>query len=213
MNVVPPLNSLTFVLASGSPTRKQLLENAGIHPVVCISHFDEDKVLLTDPAQLVQVLARSKAESVVSKFAENHALIMGCDSVLSVDGEIYGKPETREQAVVMWQKMRGYKGELYTGHCLIDVQRKRTFVRYALTTVYFADATDLEISSYIDTGEPLACAGCFALERLGGLLVERLEGCHTNVLGLSLPLLRNMLRSLGYSLQFKGMDTIISVET
>ncbi|CAN1211229.1 nucleoside triphosphate pyrophosphatase [Tumidithrix helvetica PCC 7403] len=202
-------SSPLFVLASGSPTRKQLLENAGIHPVVCVSNFDESLVTLTDPAELVQVLARSKAESVVSQFAGKHALIMGCDSVLSVDGEIYGKPENRAKAIAMWQKMRGYKGELYTGHSLIDVQRQRTFVRYALTTVYFADATDLEISSYVDTGEPLACAGCFALERLGGLLVERLEGCHTNVLGLSLPLLRQMLRSLGYSLQFEAQETVI----
>jgi septum formation protein len=198
-----------FVLASGSPTRKQLLENAGFHPIVRVSNFDESQVTLTNPAELVQVLARSKAESVATQFMGTHALIMGCDSVLSVDGVIYGKPENRDRAISMWQKMRGYKGELYTGHCLIDVQNQRAIARYALTTVYFADATDLEISSYVDTGEPLACAGCFALERLGGLLVEKLEGCHTNVLGLSLPLLRQMLRSLGYSIEFKGLETVI----
>jgi septum formation protein len=90
------------------------------------------------------------------------------------------------------------------GHCLIDTQQQKTLTYSAKSTVYFVNASDREISSYIYTGEPMNCAGCFTLEGLGGLLVERIDGCHTNVLGLSLPLLRKMLKELGYSLDFGG---------
>lgn len=187
---IPP-----FVLASASPARRRLLQNAGIEPVVCPSNFDESQIQLSDAALLVQTLAQRKAETVATQFES--ALVMGCDSVLLVDGEIHGKPADATEAIARWQKMRGNIGDLYTGHALIDPQQK-TLVRCQVTRVYFAQVSDRAIAAYVATGEPLQCAGCFALEGRGGLFVEKLEGCHTNVIGLSLPLLRQMLEQLGY---------------
>lgn len=187
----------TFVLASASPARKRLLQNAGIEPMVCISDFDESQIQLTEPVELVETLALHKAQAVASQFSE--ALILGCDSVLSVAGEIHGKPKDREEAIARWQKMRGRTGNLYTGHALIDLTQQKTLVRCGITKVYFAEVSNSQIAAYVATGEPLKCAGCFALEGRGSLFVEKLEGCHTNVIGLSLPLLRQMLAELGYN--------------
>ncbi len=186
----------TFVLASASPARRRLLQSAGIEPVVCQSDFDESQVQLPHPVPLVETLALKKAETVASQFSD--ALILGCDSVLSVRGEIHGKPTNAEEAIARWQQMRGTMGVLYTGHALIDVTNNQTVVRHDTTNVYFANVSDRAIQAYVATGEPLTCAGCFALEGRGGLFVEKLEGCHSNVIGLSLPLLRHMLRQLGY---------------
>ena len=159
----------------------------------------------------MQTLAQRKAETVAPKFESG--LILGCDSVLLVNGEIYGKPDSPTEAIARWQKMRGSFGDLYTGHALIDeviaapaLQRRenddlsmrRTLVRCQVTRVYFAQVSDRAIEAYVATGEPMNCAGCFALEGRGGLFVEKLDGCHTNVIGLSLPLLRQMLAQLGY---------------
>jgi septum formation protein len=185
-----------FVLASASPARRRLLQNAGIEPVVCQSDFDESQIQLSDPVELVQTLALHKAQTVVGQF--NEALVLGCDSVLSVRGEIHGKPANSEEAIARWKQMRGTVGDLYTGHALIDVSQDKTLVRCGITRVYFADISDACIAAYVATGEPLKCAGCFALEGRGGLFVEKLEGCHSNVIGLSLPLLRQMLSELGY---------------
>lgn len=186
----------TFVLASASPARKRLLQNAGIEPMVCISDFDESQIQLTEPVNLVETLALHKAQAVASQWKE--ALVLGCDSVLSVGGEIHGKPKDKEEAIARWQKMRGSEGNLYTGHALIDLAQQKTLVRCGITKVYFAEVSDRQIAAYVATGEPLKCAGCFALEGRGSLFVEKLEGCHTNVIGLSLPLLRQMLAELGY---------------
>ena len=185
-----------FVLASASPARRRLLQNAGIEAVVCQSDFDESQIQLSDPLELVQTLALHKAQAVVGQF--NDALVLGCDSVLSIRGEIHGKPANSEEAIARWKQMRGTIGDLYTGHALIDVSQDKTLVRCGITRVYFADISDACIAAYVATGEPLKCAGCFALEGRGGLFVEKLEGCHSNVIGLSLPLLRQMLNELGY---------------
>ncbi|GET35952.1 Maf family protein [Microseira wollei] len=185
-----------FVLASASPARRKLLQNAGIEPIVCQSDFDESQVQLSDPAELVQILAQRKAETVASQFPD--ALVLGCDSVLSVNGEIHGKPADVSEAIARWQIMRGNVGDLYTGHALIDTKQGKTLVQLQVTRVYFADVSSSQIAAYVATGEPLKCAGCFALEGRGGLFVEKLEGCHSNVIGLSLPLLRRMLGELGY---------------
>ncbi len=190
MNIPP------FVLASASPARRRLLQTAGIDPVVAVSNFDESQVHLNDPAELVQTLALRKAETVASQFPDG--LVLGCDSVLAVNGEIHGKPADEKEAIARWQKMRSSVGNLYTGHALIDQRQGKTLVECGITRVYFANISDREINAYVATGEPLKCAGCFALEGRGGLFVEKLEGCHTNVIGLSLPLLRQMLGELGY---------------
>ncbi|PPS46028.1 nucleoside triphosphate pyrophosphatase [Chroococcidiopsis sp. TS-821] len=187
---------MQFVLASASPARRRLLQSVGIEPTVAPSNFDESQVKERDPRLLVKTLARSKAETVAPQF--DSGLIMGCDSVLLINGEIHGKPANVSEAIARWQKMRGNVGELYTGHALIDLRQRHTLVRCQVTRVYFAVASDRQIEAYVATGEPLKCAGGFALEGKGGLFVEKLEGCHTNVIGLSLPLLRHMLSDLGY---------------
>ncbi|MCP6760800.1 MAG: Maf-like protein [Fischerella sp. CENA71] len=186
----------TFVLASASAARRRLLQTVGIEPIVCPSDFDESQVKISDPAQLVQILSQRKAETVSPQF--DSALVMGCDSVLAVHGEIHGKPADAESARQRWRMMQGSFGDLYTGHTLIDNTQKSTLVKYQVTRVYFAQISDRTIDAYIATGEPLKCAGAFALEGRGGLFVEKIEGCHSNVIGLSLPLLRRMLEELGY---------------
>jgi septum formation protein len=185
-----------FILASASPARRRLLQEAGISAFVCPSDFDESQVQVTDPAALVEILAQGKAEAVTHQFTES--LILGCDSVLSLNGKIYGKPLDAADAIARWQQMRGQVGELYTGHVLIDQVQDQILVRHQVTRVFFATASDRQIAAYVASGEPLQCAGCFALEGRGGLLIDQIEGCHTNVIGLSLPLLRKMLEDLGY---------------
>ncbi|YAF96878.1 MAG: nucleoside triphosphate pyrophosphatase [Nodularia sp. CChRGM 3473] len=190
------MNMPQFVLASASPARRRLLQTVGIEPIVRPSDFDESQIQLSDPAQLVQTLAQCKAETVVPQFES--ALIMGCDSVLAVNHEIYGKPADAAEAIARWQLMRGNFGDLYTGHVLIDLEKNRTLVKCQVTRVYFAQMSDRTIQAYVATGEPLKCAGAFALEGFGSLFVEKIVGCHSNVIGLSLPLLRQMLEELGY---------------
>lgn len=149
-----------FVLASASPTRKNILENAGIKPIVRVSYFDEEAIQVSDPTSLVLTLAQCKAKAIAHEFAGQNALIMGCDSIMYLNGMIYGKPDNKEIAIATWQKMRGNYCELYTGHCLIDAKTDRSVMRYGVTKVYFADASDAEIASYAESGEPLCCAGC-----------------------------------------------------
>lgn len=185
-----------FVLASASPARRRLLQTVGIEPIVCPSDFDESQVQLEDAAQLVQTLALHKAETVAPQFTS--ALIMGCDSVLAINGEIHGKPADAAEARQRWQVMQNHFGDLYTGHTLIDLSQNLTLVRCQVTRVYFAPMSDRTIDAYVATGEPLKCAGAFALEGYGSLFVEKIEGCHSNVIGLSLPLLRQMLAEMGY---------------
>ncbi|MBD2166205.1 septum formation inhibitor Maf [Calothrix membranacea FACHB-236] len=185
-----------FVLASASPARRRLLQTVGIEPIVSPSDFDESQIQLNDPNQLVQTLSLRKAETVVPQFES--ALIMGCDSVLALNGEIHGKPANVDEAIARWKIMQGSFGDLYTGHTLIDLTQNRTVVKCQVTRVYFGKMSDRDIQAYVATGEPLKCAGAFAIEGFGSFFVEKIEGCHSNVIGLSLPLLRHMLAELGY---------------
>jgi septum formation protein len=185
-----------FVLASASVARRRLLQTVGIEPIICPSDFDESQIQLNEPGQLVQTLAQCKAETVVSQFPS--ALVMGCDSVLAINGDIYGKPADAQEAIARWQFMQGNFGDLYTGHVLIDTAQNRNIVKCQVTRVYFAQMSDRSIAAYVSTGEPLQCAGAFALEGFGSLFVEKIAGCHSNVIGLSLPLLRQMIAELGY---------------
>ncbi|MGB3769272.1 MAG: nucleoside triphosphate pyrophosphatase [Phormidesmis sp.] len=186
---------IQFVLASASVARRKLLVDAGIQPFVCPSAFDEDAVPLREASELVKILAQGKAEMVAPQFPSS--LVLGCDSVLSINGTIYGKPESEEEAIARWKDMRGGSGELHTGYALI-APGKPTLVRSKMTRVFFANLSDEEIAAYIATGEPMHCAGAFATDGKGSLFVEKIEGCHTNVVGLSLPTLRQMMAELGY---------------
>jgi septum formation protein len=190
------MNLPQFILASASPARQKLLEMAGIKVITIHSNFDESLIQLDDPLDLVQTLAQKKAETVLSQFT--NSLILGCDSVLALDGEIYGKPQSPQEAIARWHKMKGNTGYLYTGHALIDQTQNQQVIRCGITKVYFAHLSDRQIEEYVNSGEPLACAGCFAIDGKGGLFIEKLEGCHSNVIGLSLPLLRQMLTHLNY---------------
>lgn len=190
--------SPNFVLASASPARLKLLQTIGINPIVRPSHFDESKIVSNNPRELVEILAKSKAQTIAPDFPES--LILGCDSLLVVRGEIYGKPNSPEEAIARWETMQGHHGTLYTGHTLIDTKQHKTLVRCGITEVYFASLDRPTIEAYVNSGEPLKCAGCFALEGKGGLFVDKIEGCHSNVIGLSLPLLRQILQELGYQI-------------
>jgi len=192
----------TLVLASASPARLQLLKSAGIPADVIVSGVDESAVQADRPDVLSATLARFKAEAVAARLrreagAEPRSLVLGCDSVLAFDGEVLGKPADAEDAKRRWRAMRGRSGVLYTGHCLIDPHAGRTAEGVAATTVHFADLSDVEIDAYVGTGEPLRVAGAFTIDGLGGPFVERIEGDHGNVVGLSLPLLRRLLSDLG----------------
>ncbi len=187
-----------FVLASASTARLKLLRMVGIAPLVCKSDFDEDRVQIEDAAELVTTLAKCKAETVAPQFS--NALVLGCDSVLTINNCIYGKPDSSQQAIARWREMRGKMGEIYTGHALVDLKQQRQIIRCGITKVYFANISDRTIEAYVATGEPLKCAGSFALEGKGGMFVEKIEGCHSNVIGLSLPLLHQMLENLGYNI-------------
>jgi septum formation protein len=196
-----------FVLASASPARRRLLQSVGIEPIVRPSHFDESRVQNTDPDTLVRTLALCKAQAVADQIQQEtlpeqmEALVLGCDSVLAIQGEIHGKPANAAAAIARWQQMRGQIGKLYTGHALISLRNPiRTLALSQITVVQFAEVSDRQIAAYVATGEPLHCAGCFALEGKGGAFVEKIDGCHTNVIGLSLPLLRQMLAALGHDL-------------
>jgi septum formation protein len=187
---------LRFILASASPARRQLLKTIGIEAEIQPSRFDESSIQTANPIDLVQKLAFEKARLVAQQHSS--ALVLGCDSVMTLDGEIFGKPKDRAAAIARWRQMRGRTGELYTGHALFDLYQNRNIVRHQKTLVEFALVSEHQIEAYVDTHEPLHCAGCFALDGKGGLFVERIQGCHSNVIGLSLPLLRQMLADLSY---------------
>jgi septum formation protein len=190
-----------FVLASQSPARLATLRSAGLDPEVVVSGVDESVLTTTDPEELSVELARLKAGVVAGVLAEQlpgpGALVVGCDSVLELDGDIHGKPASAAEATARWRSMRGRSGVLHTGHCVIETGSGREVARAARTVVHFAEVTDDEIEAYVATGEPLHVAGAFTIDGLGGAFVRGIEGDPHTVVGISLPLLRAMLAELG----------------
>jgi len=187
-----------LVLASASPARLATLRSAGVHPSVVVSGVDESAVSGLAPADLALRLAELKCDAVADEVTDG-SLVLGCDSVLEVDGEPLGKPDDAADAVRRWQSMRGRSGILHTGHCLRDVRAGTRATATASTVVHFADLTDAEIAAYVATGEPLQVAGAFTVDGLGGAFVTGIEGDHHNVVGLSLPLLRDLIAELGHT--------------
>jgi septum formation protein len=219
-----------LLLASASPARRATLRAAGIEPLVAVSSVDEDAALagarerysdehgVLDPADAVLVLAQAKAHDVAARLSDELAdasdlVVLGCDSMLELDGQVLGKPRDAAEAVERWQAMRGRAGVLHTGHWLVDLREPDDDAPAAgagslgagqggvlgatsSTTVHFADVTDDEIAAYVATGEPLAVAGAFTVDGRGGAFVERIEGDHHGVVGLSLPLLRALLAEI-----------------
>jgi len=187
-----------LVLASASPARLSTLRAAGVDPRVVVSGVDETVVSGLAPADLALRLAELKCDAVAERTTDG-ALVLGCDSVLELDGEALGKPDDAADAVRRWEAMRGRSGVLRTGHCLRDTAAGTRASATASTVVHFAAITDAEIAAYVATGEPLQVAGAFTVDGLGGAFVTGIEGDHHNVVGLSLPVLRDLLAELGHT--------------
>jgi len=190
----------TLVLASQSAARLATLRAAGVEPVVIVSGVDEEALGPLPPAELALQLAELKCAAVAGRDdLPERALVLGCDSVLELDGQPLGKPGTAEEATRRWRAMRGGSGVLVTGHSLHDTATGAVASAAAATTVHFADVTDEEIAAYVATQEPLNVAGAFTIDGLGGPFVVGIEGDHHNVVGVSLPLVRELLAELGHS--------------
>ncbi|WP_210650401.1 nucleoside triphosphate pyrophosphatase [Nocardioides sp. SYSU D00065] len=188
-----------LVLASASPARLATLRAAGLDPIVIVSGVDESRLTGLPPAELALQLAELKCAAVAGRDeVPADALVLGCDSVLELDGEALGKPGDPAEATRRWLTMRGRLGVLHSGHCLRDVASGRVAAATGSTTVHFADVDDAEIEAYVATGEPLHVAGAFTIDGIGGAFVTRIEGDHHNVVGVSLPLLRELVLELGH---------------
>jgi septum formation protein len=185
-----------LVLASASPARLKTLQAAGLSPEVVVSNVDEDGVEAENAAELALKLAQLKAAAVAAN--QPRALVIGCDSVLELDGEMLGKPVDEADAIARWQQMRGRSGVLHTGHCVIDTHREVWLGRSAATQVRFAMLSDEEIEAYVASGEPLQVAGAFTIDGLGSAYVSGISGDPHNVVGISVPLLRLMFDELGF---------------
>ena len=186
------------MLASGSPARLRLLRDAGIDPEVVVSGADESDPGSLGTAALVAVLAARKA-AVVSALRPGD-LVLGCDSMLDLDGAALGKPETAGEAASMWRRLAGREAVLYTGHRLIDGQSGHQTSGVAATIIRFGAPTEAEIAAYVATGEPLQLAGAFSIDGAGAPFVDGIDGDPGNVIGLSLPLLRRLLAELGIAI-------------
>ncbi len=190
---------MRLILASASPSRLRLLRAAGIEPQVVVSAVDEEAIEArmpqATPEELALTLAQAKARDVALRYPAD--LVLGADSVLDFEGRSLGKPLTTQVARVRAHELRGRSADLITGHCLIHPAGEE--VAAARTTVHFAYFDDAEIDAYVATGEPLNVAGGFTLDGYGSAFVRRVEGDPANVIGLGIPLLRDMVRRAGYS--------------
>lgn len=200
-----------LILASTSPARLKVLRDAGIEPVTIAPEVDEDAVearaiamgLISNTQQVVEVLARAKAEAVAARPEAAGALILGCDSQLDLDGESLGKPHEPAVAIERWKRLRGNTGTLYSGHWLIDNRDPHPGVLppasglVSGTKVHFANISDAEIEAYVATGEPLKVAGAFTIDGLGGAFLTSIEGDAHTVIGISLSGMRELSLRLG----------------
>ena len=173
-----------------------------MNPIVIVSGVDEEAMVDDhgdpSPADVALLLARAKAAAVAALPRAEGALVLACDSVFDLDGQVMGKPGSAEVARERWQVMRGRSGVLHTGHCLIDVATGRHAEELVSTTVTMGDADDVEIDDYIASGEPLQVAGGFTLDGRGAPFIAGIDGDPGNVIGVSLPAVRRLARELGH---------------
>ena len=204
-----------FVLASASKARQKLLDQIALRHKVIVSDFDETQLQEPDPILKVKLLAKGKADSALKKLIEeNHALntyqaLLGCDSLFEFKGEIFEKPINKEQLISRWKRMSGQSGFLHTGHYLISLDNSKSDMEsisqtnscegVVSTKIEFMNLSNFEINKYASTSEPYNCAGGFAIEGNGGLFIKKIDGCFSNVIGLSLPWLKNNLEKFGLS--------------
>ncbi|OFT55613.1 septum formation inhibitor Maf [Corynebacterium sp. HMSC05H05] len=188
---------MRLVLASQSPSRRMLLEQGGVRPVLRPAHIDEDAVIASlhsaPAATTVSTLARAKAETAIADFPDD--VVVGCDSMLLLDGELLGKPHTVEATIERWKAQRGKEAQLLTGHAVWF--GGQWVVDTVATTIRFGDVSDTDIEAYARSGQPLECAGAFTLEALGSWFIDSIDGDPTSVIGLSMPLLRRCLYRFG----------------
>lgn len=189
-----------LILASASTSRRRLLESAGLKPEIIVSHVDEetDFFKAMSPADMVIALAITKAHTVREQISGD-VVIIACDSTFEFDGVSLGKPGTVDVATERASRVRGNSGLLHTGHCIIDTSKDREISDRVTTKVTFSDMTDLEISDYVSTGEPLHVAGGFTLDGFSSPFIPSIEGDYTNVVGISMPFLRAAMAELGYT--------------
>ncbi|OBH48698.1 septum formation inhibitor Maf [Mycobacterium mantenii] len=199
-----------LVLASASSGRLKVLRQAGVDPLVVVSGVDEDAVAAAlgpdaSPDDVVCALAQAKAEQVAGELDGDIAadcVVVGCDSMLYVGDRLCGKPGSADAAVSQWRLMGGRSGVLHTGHCLLrlrDGAITHREVESVCTTVHFAIPSDADLRAYVAHGEPWHVAGGFTLDGLGGWFVDGIDGDPSNVIGVSLPLLRSLLGRVGLS--------------
>ena len=191
---------IRLVLASASSGRLATLRAAGLAPEVVVSVVDEDGVTAASPAALAEDLAARKCRAVAARLdVTGPTVVVGCDSVLEMDGAAFGKPGDPAAAVRRWERMRGRSGILHSGHCVSVLGDGQLRERLAVgsTVVHFAELSDAEVAAYVATSEPLNVAGAFTIDGLGGPFVRAIEGDPSNVVGISLPLLRLLLQQLG----------------
>lgn len=191
------------ILASASPSRRRLLDSVGVVHTVMVSGVDEELAEYKElsPSELVLALAIMKAHTVAAKIknAESHgSIIIGSDSTFEFEGQSLGKPLNAANAIARCKEIRGKSGTLHTGHCIIDTSQGIEISDIASTTVHFTEMSDGEIEDYVATGEPLQVAGGFTLDGLSAPFIHAIEGEPSNVIGLSLPLVRKAFASLGY---------------
>ena len=187
-----------LVLASGSQGRLRLLRGAGVYPEVVVSGVDESAGDVADTGALVQALAERKASAVAAR--RPAALVLGCDSMLDLEGTALGKPGSADEAVAMWHRLAGREGTLHTGHFLIDGASGRQVSGVASTAVRFGSPSGEELAAYVASGEPLGLAGAFSIDGLGAPFIDGIDGDPGNVIGVSLPLVRRMLADLGMTI-------------
>ena len=191
---------MRLILASQSPSRKRLLEGAGLHPEIIVSHVDEETEHFNamSPVDMVIALAITKAHTVREMVSED-AIIIACDSTFEFEGVSFGKPETPAIAIERAKRLSGKTGLLHTGHCIIDTKQGRELADRVTTSVTFDQLSDEVIADYVSTGEPLKVAGGFTLDGFSSPLISSIDGDYTNVVGISMAYLRKSLEHLGYS--------------
>ena len=187
-----------IILASESPRRSCLLRSLGLEFEICRPQVNEDGIRGGSPRQLVEKLARAKAQAAADKVSSG--VIIAADTVVVLDDEVLGKPRDESEAAAILARLSGRRHQVITGVCIIDRESERLLTVSEITRVYLRTLSTEEIAAYVSTGEPLDKAGAYGIQGLGALLVERIEGCYYNVVGLPLFRLNLMLKEVGINI-------------